>query len=122
MRLLLQQIAVSKDDELEPSIAWVYIRGPAELPPRTLSLEIYFKDSRPKLELEIYAQNFAGRHNSHQAVFRQTGVFLRLLVSESHATNGVITRAEKVFQPQKSNFNLILACSVLVSGREQLLL
>lgn len=47
---------VPETQEIESSIARIYARGPAELPPHTLSLEVYFKVSRPKLEVEIYAK------------------------------------------------------------------
>lgn len=51
---------MSEDESLDQDVSWIYIRGPAKLPPRTLSLEIYLKDSRPKVELEIYAQHRNG--------------------------------------------------------------
>jgi hypothetical protein len=64
-----QKIAVSATEALEREVAWIYIRGSATHPPRSLSLEIYFKDSRPKLELETYAQDLTGRHNLPPALF-----------------------------------------------------
>jgi hypothetical protein len=42
------------------SVSRLYTRGPADTPPHTLSLEIYFHDSRPKLELELFTHNMDG--------------------------------------------------------------
>jgi hypothetical protein len=42
------------------SVSRLYARGPATDPPYTLTLEIYFRDSRPKLELEFFAHNDDG--------------------------------------------------------------
>lgn len=44
----------------ESSVARVYARGPFETKPHTLSLEIYFKDSRPKLEIEYLTRDMRG--------------------------------------------------------------
>ena len=44
------------------TVVWIYARGPAEVPPQTLSLELYYRDSRPKLELELHAQTEHGIH------------------------------------------------------------
>jgi hypothetical protein len=46
---------------LESYVALIYVRGSGEVPPQTLTLEIYFKDdSHPKVELEIYSRNHSG--------------------------------------------------------------
>jgi hypothetical protein len=50
----IRQFELSEDDSFKRKIAWIYARGPAELPPRTLSLEVYFEGPRPKLELEVH--------------------------------------------------------------------
>lgn len=54
---------VAGAESLENTVAWIYLQGPSDKPPRTLSLEIYFKDTRPKLELEIYSKDDDGEHN-----------------------------------------------------------
>ena len=41
-------------------ISRIYMRGPAEIAPHTLSFEIYFKGARRKLELEIQAPSPTG--------------------------------------------------------------
>jgi hypothetical protein len=43
-------------------ITSIYAWGPEELQPHTLSLEIYFEDSRPKLELELHSQSSSGMY------------------------------------------------------------
>lgn len=42
------------------SVSRLYARGPADDRPRTLTLEIYFQDTRPKLELELFAHGDDG--------------------------------------------------------------
>lgn len=42
------------------SVSRLYVRGPAVDRPHTLTLEIYFKRSRPKLELEFFTHNDDG--------------------------------------------------------------
>jgi hypothetical protein len=44
------------------SISRLYVRGPAEVRPHTLTLELYFQDSRPKLELEFFTHNKEGTY------------------------------------------------------------
>lgn len=45
-------------------VSWIYARGPADQPPCTLSLEIYFSSPRQKMELELHAHKPSG-HNPY---------------------------------------------------------
>lgn len=44
------------------NVSRIYVRGPAEDGPYTLSLEIYFRESRPKLGLEFLTHNKTGEY------------------------------------------------------------
>lgn len=50
----IRQFNANDEKGLGRKVVWIYARGPAELPPRTLSLEVYFEGPRPKLELQVY--------------------------------------------------------------------
>jgi hypothetical protein len=65
----IRQFELSEEDGLEQQIARIYARRPAELPPRTLSLDVYFKGPRPKLEVEIYHHSL-GRLPSSLLIIR----------------------------------------------------
>ncbi|KAL5424623.1 hypothetical protein PMIN05_012166 [Paraphaeosphaeria minitans] len=57
------------------SVSRLYARGPADDRPRTLTLELYFQDSRPKLELEFFAHNEDGLSVAKGAICHAKQIF-----------------------------------------------
>lgn len=104
----IRRFELSEENGLEQIICWIYARGPAESPPRTLSLEIYFNGLRPKLELEVYYRSF-GRLLSLLPIMRiLVALFLQGLASADDylpvpaMASGVISHAERIFQPTEA--------------------
>ncbi|KAI1861377.1 uncharacterized protein JN550_010907 [Neoarthrinium moseri] len=117
-------------ETLESVIAWIYIRGPHELPPLTLSVEIYYRDSRPKLELEIYAEGSSGSTSSFGVVARSTKVFqpteplaassvqwARSNISNCLSRHTKCSKSTKTALPSR-----VLSCKKTVEGKIDVLL
>jgi len=76
------------------SVSRLYIRGPADDPPHTLTLELYFRDSRPKLELEFLAHSKDGTCKQVVLLSEYSRSYQGLPAAKS-----AIRHTEKVFQP-----------------------
>jgi hypothetical protein len=71
-RILLRgvQRCLSEEKNSLSSISRVYVCGPADDRPRTLSLEIYFEGDRPKLEIEFHSRDEKGMSLPNVALHR----------------------------------------------------
>jgi hypothetical protein len=68
------------------SVSRIYACGPAHNVPRTLSLEIYFKEPRTKLEIEFHTQGDVGMSNEPLIMLRLSSSLTKLYSGTSDNT------------------------------------